>query len=76
MIVLLYNEALLNTNELDLTLPSSNFSLLQESHDGGLMGHFGVAKTLAILQGHFYWPQMKRDVDGFVVDVSHVGKLN
>jgi hypothetical protein len=29
---------------------------------GGLMGHFGVAKTLAILQDHFYWPQTKRDV--------------
>ena len=37
--------------------------LVQESHGGGLMGHFGVAKTLAILQEHFYWPQMKRDVE-------------
>jgi hypothetical protein len=27
------------------------------------MGHFGVAKTLAILQDHFYWPHMKRDVE-------------
>ena len=27
------------------------------------MGHFGVAKTLAILQEHFYWPHMKRDVE-------------
>uniref|UniRef100_A0A2N9G5R0 RNA-directed DNA polymerase n=1 Tax=Fagus sylvatica TaxID=28930 RepID=A0A2N9G5R0_FAGSY len=34
--------------------------LVQESHGGGLMGHFGVAKTLAILQGHFYWPHMKK----------------
>jgi hypothetical protein len=25
--------------------------LVQESHGGGLMGHFGVAKTLDILQG-------------------------
>jgi hypothetical protein len=33
--------------------------LVQESHGGGLMGHFGVAKTLAILQDHFYWPHMK-----------------
>jgi hypothetical protein len=59
MIVLLYNEALLNTNELNLALPSSIFSLLQESLGGGLMGCFGVAKTLAILQDHFYWPHMK-----------------
>jgi hypothetical protein len=35
--------------------------LVQESHGGGLMGHFGVAKTLAIVQDHFYWPHMKRD---------------
>ena len=37
--------------------------LVQESHGGGLMGHFGVAKTLAVLQEHFYWPHMKRDVE-------------
>jgi hypothetical protein len=36
---------------------------VQESHGGGLMGHFGVAKTLAILQEHFYWPHMKQDVE-------------
>ena len=27
------------------------------------MGHFGVAKTLSILQEHFYWPRMKHDVE-------------
>ncbi|PON50398.1 Zinc finger, H2C2-type, histone UAS binding, partial [Parasponia andersonii] len=37
--------------------------LVRESHGGGLMGHFGVTKTLAILQEHFYWPHMKRDVE-------------
>ena len=37
--------------------------LVGESHGGGLMGHFGVAKTLAILQEHFYWPHMKNDVE-------------
>ncbi|KAL5738445.1 hypothetical protein ACOSP7_031206 [Xanthoceras sorbifolium] len=37
--------------------------LVRESHGGGLMGHFGVAKTLAVLQEHFYWPHMKRDVE-------------
>ena len=36
--------------------------LVQESHGGRLMRHFGVTKTLAILQEHFYWPHMKRDV--------------
>ena len=33
MIVLLYNEALLNTNELDPVMPSSVVSLLQEFED-------------------------------------------
>ncbi|KAA3477934.1 Retrovirus-related Pol polyprotein from transposon 17.6 [Gossypium australe] len=28
----------------------------------GLIGRFGIAKTLAVLQEHFYWPKMKRDV--------------
>ncbi|KAH9780520.1 hypothetical protein KPL71_008110 [Citrus sinensis] len=27
------------------------------------MGHFGIVKTLAVLQEHFYWPHMKRDVE-------------
>ncbi|XP_027156813.1 uncharacterized protein LOC113757952, partial [Coffea eugenioides] len=40
--------------------------LVREAHGGGLMGHFGVAKTLAILQEHFHWPRMKRDVERMV----------
>jgi len=36
--------------------------LLKEAHEGGLMGHFGVVKTLELLQEHFYWPHMKVDV--------------
>jgi hypothetical protein len=34
------------------------------------MGHFGIAKTLATLQEHFYWPHMKRGV------VSPISKLS
>ncbi|KAH9658312.1 hypothetical protein KPL70_023438 [Citrus sinensis] len=37
--------------------------LVSESHGRGLMGHFGVVKTLAVLQEHFYWPYMKRNVE-------------
>ena len=37
--------------------------LVREAHGGGLMGHFGVAKTLPILQKHFYSPKMRRDVE-------------
>jgi hypothetical protein len=28
--------------------------LVREAHGGGLMGHFGVAKTLDVLHEHFY----------------------
>ena len=36
--------------------------LVREGHSGGLMSHFDVLKTLSLLQEHFYWPNMKRDV--------------
>ena len=46
-----------------LCVPASSLRelLICEAHEGGLMGHFGVAKTL-VLHEHFYWPKMKRDV--------------
>ena len=40
--------------------------LVRKAHGGGLIGHFGVAKMLAILQEHFHWPRMKRDVERMV----------
>ena len=36
---------------------------VREAHGGGLMGHFGVDKTLKSLQHHFYWPRMRKDVE-------------
>ncbi|XP_027171685.1 uncharacterized protein LOC113771284 [Coffea eugenioides] len=36
--------------------------LVREAHDGGLMGHFGIDKTLDILHEHFYWPKMRHGV--------------
>ncbi|KAL2225724.1 UNVERIFIED_CONTAM: Transposon Ty3-I Gag-Pol polyprotein [Sesamum indicum] len=40
--------------------------LLKEAHSGGLMGHFGISKTLGVLSEHFYWAKMRRDVEKFV----------
>ncbi|KAL2248274.1 UNVERIFIED_CONTAM: Transposon Ty3-G Gag-Pol polyprotein [Sesamum indicum] len=37
-------------------------SLLLEAHSGGLIGHFGISKTLGVLSKHFYWPKMCRDI--------------
>ncbi|XP_071939171.1 uncharacterized protein [Coffea arabica] len=48
-----------------LCVPKSSMRtlLVIESHGGGLMGHFGIAKTLMILQEHFFWPRMRSDVE-------------
>jgi hypothetical protein len=48
-----------------LCVPNSSMCelLVREAHGGGLMGHFGVRKTLDVLHEHFFWPKMKRDVE-------------
>jgi hypothetical protein len=39
--------------------------LVREAHGGGLMDHFGLRKTLDVLNEHFFFflPKMKRDVE-------------
>jgi hypothetical protein len=48
--------------------------LLQEAHGGGLMGHFGVKKTEDVLDAHFFWPRMRRDVERFVAHCTSCQK--
>jgi hypothetical protein len=50
-------------NKLCVPMCSLRELFVREAHGGGLMGHFGVAKTLGILHDHFFWPHMKRDVE-------------
>ena len=57
---------LFRANKLCVPESSVRLLLLQESHAGGLMGHFGREKTLLMLADHFYWPKMRRDVERFV----------
>ena len=47
-----------------LCIPDSSLRklLLEESHSGGLMGHFGRDKTYAMLSTHYFWPRMFCDV--------------
>jgi hypothetical protein len=53
---------LFKENRLYVPLSSMRELLVREAHGGGLMGHFGVVKTLDVLHKHFYWPKMKKDV--------------
>lgn len=48
-----------------LCVPNSSLRdlFVQEAHAGGLMGHFGVAKTSSVLREHFFWPHMQSDVE-------------
>jgi len=36
--------------------------LIREVHSGSLAGHYGETKTLSMLQEHYYWPGMSKDV--------------
>nr|GEV97955.1 RNA-directed DNA polymerase [Tanacetum cinerariifolium] len=51
-------------------------SIILESHAGGLAGHFGRDKTLALLRGRFYWPKIERDISRIIARcrVCHVAK--
>ena len=45
---------LFKKNKLCVPICSLHEMLVRETHGGGLMGHFGVQKTLDILHEHFY----------------------
>ncbi|RDX94554.1 Tf2-6, partial [Mucuna pruriens] len=47
-----------------LFVPKSSIRelLVKETHEGGLMGHYGELKTFETLNEHFYWPHMRRYV--------------
>jgi hypothetical protein len=62
----MYEGYLFRANKLYVPESSVRLLLLQESHAGGLMGHFGQEMTLLMIANHFYWPKMRRDVDRFV----------
>ena len=57
---------LFRANKICVPNCSVRLLLLQESHAGGLMGHFGWKKTYELLADHFYWPKMRRDVERLV----------
>jgi hypothetical protein len=40
--------------------------LIWESHYSHLVGHFGIKKSVVILQKHFYWPKLGLDVSKYI----------
>ena len=40
--------------------------LLQEAHGGGLVAHFGAKKTKDVLAIHFFWTEMRQDIEHYM----------
>ena len=38
-------------------------AIIWEAHNGGLAGHFGRDKTVALVKENFYWPKLERDIN-------------
>jgi len=60
-----YEGYLFKENKLCVPKCSTRNLLVCEARECGLMGHFGVKKTLDTLKEHFYWPNTKKDVQKF-----------
>jgi hypothetical protein len=40
--------------------------LIWEAHYSQVAGHFGIEKTVAVLQKHFYWLKLQQDVGKYI----------
>ena len=50
-----------------LCVPSSERAkIIWEAHYSRVVGHFGVEKTVAVLQNYFYWPNLRQDVGKYI----------
>jgi hypothetical protein len=41
-------------------------NMIWEAHYSRMAGHFGVEKTVVIVQKHFYWPKLRQDVNKYI----------
>uniref|UniRef100_A0A2N9EGL5 RNA-directed DNA polymerase n=1 Tax=Fagus sylvatica TaxID=28930 RepID=A0A2N9EGL5_FAGSY len=57
---------LFKNNKLCIPQCSLRRAIIQEVHGGGLAGHFGRDKTLALVQENFFWPKLAHNVECFV----------
>jgi hypothetical protein len=50
-----------------LCVPASKHAkMIWEAHYSWMEGHFGMEKTVVILQKHFYWPKLRQDVNKYI----------
>jgi hypothetical protein len=50
-----------------LYVPSSErVKLIWEAHYSRVAGHFGVEKTVEVLQQNFYWSKLRQDVSKYI----------
>jgi hypothetical protein len=45
---------------------SERATLIWEAHYSWVAGHFGIEKTMVVLQKHFYWPKLQQDVNMYI----------
>ena len=64
-------------NRLCIPSGSTRDFLIWELHGGGLVGHFGITKTLRALEDRYYWPRLRRNVRRLIDRCSTctIGKL-
>ena len=54
------------------TAQSLILQILQQYHDSPLAGHYGVARTQALVAEYFIWPGLARDVEAYVRAATRV----
>jgi len=54
------DEYLFKENHLYVPLNFMHELLIYEAHEGRLIGHFSVVKTLDVLHKHFYWQKNEK----------------
>lgn len=55
---------------------SLRYFRLWEMNAGGLAGHFGRDKTIALVEDRFYWPSLKKDVSRIECRTCQLAKAN
>jgi hypothetical protein len=65
---------LYRANKLCVSASSIRHLFLQDAHEGGLMGHFGVKKIEDVLAAHFFWPKMRNDVGRYMSQCTTCNK--